>query len=282
MKWTVSVCLLLLALTGCGGKAGSTSNQLTVPAQYASLEGNWEILAASTQGQGGQLIETMLNYQVTGVGDQTPKAFYIQNSTLAVGASWPCEFTEGGFTPMLQLTVSGSNAQFQLQSSSGVVLFAGQGTITNNSSVTGTYSQPAPCADQGTFTATKVPAISGTYSGTYDGVSTTAALTDYVVGGTRYPGDFPSCLSIAFTGGAGANGTDVCQQRGAYFLGMGTVGYPDPVGSGNAIINGFVVTTANANLQASGSIGPINVGNLVLMDDVSGFGNIGKISGVLQ
>jgi hypothetical protein len=63
---------------------------------------------------------------------------------------------------------------------------------------------------------------------------------------------------------------------------MGTVGYPDPVGSGNAIINGFVVTTANANLQASGSIGPINVGNLVLMDDVSGFGNIGKISGVLQ
>lgn len=287
MKWTVSLCVpLLLLMSACGGGNAAAPNQPSVPAQNAAVAGNWELLTVSnsncvctpescpgdgcTLAQLNQLLEMDLGagFGSDDVGE-TQFGYTVENSTIAEGN---CDVQ---VQPAIGLTISGNEATFQdiPPPPSSEVAFTWRGVLTNNNLVTGTYSLPAPCADQGTFTGTKVPQVSGSYSGTYDGANVTVVFTTV---------DNRLCSSAAFSGGM--NGTDECSQWGAWLELNGQIGLPVGSSTGSSSwTNGWVVTAANAQLFTDTTLGPISVGDIVLLDHIeNSFTPNTTINGVLH
>jgi hypothetical protein len=183
----------------------------SAPVSSASTpSGAWEFVANSTVTSGSTtLIETDLSANGSQISASGPSQ--VQTATYQAGiwyVNGPCIAPSPGQNSVTG-TVSGNSVS--LTFNEGGNTFTGQGTL-NGNTITGTYTgSNSGCSDSGTFTATAVPNLSGTFAGTLafpDGSDTvTANLTE----GSNYSLTFQTILTGAdngtftFTGSAVAN-----------------------------------------------------------------------------
>jgi hypothetical protein len=139
--------LLSLSCFGCGG--GSSGPGFTAP-QNADVSGPWQAKATSNM-QGVNPVFVEANF-VDSNGAVTSTTAVVIGSCLG-----------SGLVPALTGTVTGNNVSFS-GSYQGVVVSL-TGTV-SGSTMTGTYTASGACgADSGSWTATKMPLLSGNYAG---------------------------------------------------------------------------------------------------------------------
>jgi len=193
---------LILVLSGCGGSGSSSSSAAGSNAQVA---GNWQFTLTSTQPtppfsdnlQGGFLLQKD--------GSLTGQAVY--SITLPSQSGTPtCDSGSANVTG----TVSGQNVS--LTAVGGSVTFTLTGTFSESSGAStiskGTYkATPAtnsPCgteADNGTWSATLVPPVTGGFQGFFHSTtSTNFPNQDFPVSGTLSQGPNVGASSASITG----------------------------------------------------------------------------------
>lgn len=170
MKKGIFALMLTFCTVACGGGQTQTSTP-ALPTQTSvatpGLQGQWEIVFTSTDGNPGGLMEVDL---WTGYSLPPPpfpgqkySAIYVasylisDNTLTTVGGA--C-----GISNIGTASASGNDVQFTL--SSGKASGTGTGTY-NNAVIAGTYTIPAPCTDKGTFVATSV--TTGMVGSSYNG-----------------------------------------------------------------------------------------------------------------
>jgi hypothetical protein len=243
----IVVTLLSTAIAiGCGG--GTAQSTQPIQPTTPNLTGQWEVIATSSEGQAGNLIEASL--QSNGASNQYADAgeepYLILGLTLTRDATGTCSLGN------ISLSISGDNVQYTI----GGTNAAGTGTY-NTNTITGTYSQPSPCADRGSFAATEISPLTGTYAGSLifiDGNvdSVTATLTSST---TNFNSGFSASLQV--TGDDNGSTTLGGFQAGAIFSAGGTF-------QGTPIAySGFLVTPQNSVFFPTAL-----VGNLVVFEGV--------------
>jgi hypothetical protein len=210
--------IIVTGTSGTQGTAGFLSHQssvtLVVSGATAVPSGAWEFVAHSTATSGAT---TLIESDLTADGNQTsangPNA--VQTATY-LGGTWYINGDCVSATPG-QNSVSGTvtNNTISLTFNEGGNLFTGQGTISGNT-ISGTYSGTNPsCSDSGTFTATQVPNLSGTFSGTLAFPSGADQVTATLTESGNYALSFQTTLSgtdngnFLFSGFAVANASFV-------------------------------------------------------------------------
>jgi hypothetical protein len=203
--------ILTLALTGCG----STISNLGL------TQGNWAFSASSATALVTSSSPSFaLGGNLTQSGTNLTGTMYITQSVCIVP-----QFVS--FTG----TVKDKNVTLTSASFGGQVI-----SITasgSNNSLSGTYTVTGECADSGTLTASAVPSISGTWTGT---VQVSAA---------------PVTMSIALTQAATAS-------PGGTFALTGTVTYTGSVCSSSATISPSSLQGTELNLNADLGTGSFN------------------------
>lgn len=153
----VGVALALLVTVGCGG--GSSSS--------GSISGPYEFVATSNTTSGWTtLIEANLSAngnQISATGPNQVQTATRLNGVWYVNGDGQCPYSLPGQNS-IGGTISGNNVTLTFNEGGNV--FTGAG-IVSGSSISGTYSGGnSDCSDSGTFTGTRVPNLSGTFSGT--------------------------------------------------------------------------------------------------------------------
>ncbi len=181
-----SLLAVMLLLAGCGGGSASTSAPVSTPpaAAPATIQGQWQVVAQSTAGGTGVLIETNLAQSGSNVTAAKSSVVLIQGVPgTYVGLGGECDHGALG-KDSIQATVSGQTMSFTLTEVGSVGTGTSTGTATISSDGTqitsGTYTTPAACgfqADGGTLTGAVVKPFSGTFAGMLANGSTTEAVT---------------------------------------------------------------------------------------------------------
>jgi hypothetical protein len=240
--------LLILAATvgmvACGGRNGPfTPTQSSPPPSTPSLTGQWELLATSSQGQDGELIETSLQSAGTNqYSDAGEEPYLTSGGTLGRNAIGQCSLAN------ISVTISGDAVQYAI----GGTNVTGSGTYSSQV-ITGTYTQPNPCPDNGTFAATQITPLSGTYDGNLlfvdgnlDSVSATFSSS-------------PTNLNSGLSANVQVSGTD----NGSSSLGGFQAGALFSLGgmfNGTTVAySGFLVTSSNAVFFPNASVGDLVV-----------------------
>jgi hypothetical protein len=149
------IVVVLIGTMACGGGNPSSTTQPSQPVPTPNLTGQWELIATSSQGQDGELVETSLqgsgSNQYTDAGEEP---YLTSDSTLSRNAAGQCSLAN------ITVTISGDSVQYTIAGTN----VTGSG-VYSNQVITGSYTQPNPCPDSGTFIATELSPLSGTYSG---------------------------------------------------------------------------------------------------------------------
>jgi hypothetical protein len=206
---------MLLLIAGCGG--GSTSTPIVTPpppaATPVNIQGQWQVIAQSTNGGTGVLIETNLSQNGSSVIAAKSSVVLIQGvpGTYA-GLGGECDNGALG-DDSIQATVSGQTLSFTLTESGSLGTGTSTGTATVSSAGTqitgGTYSAPAACGflpDGGTLTGTVIKPFSGTFAGmiangsTADAVRVTISQTGFNLTATGTDNGTPFTLTGTVVG----------------------------------------------------------------------------------
>ncbi|MGA8492535.1 MAG: hypothetical protein WB711_19065 [Terriglobales bacterium] len=164
---------LLIVLVGCGGGGQSSSSSSTPPPTPPDVTGNWYVTATSS------VTTKSVNFDGSIVGSQLQLAATLwednaNNSNCTAGFLWVFSGTESGTA--LSLTTTPANSQ-----GNGSTLSASLQASQDGSSLNGSYSVAGGCdhGDQGSMVGTRVPSVTGSWSGVVDGgpQAVTAALT---------------------------------------------------------------------------------------------------------
>jgi hypothetical protein len=216
MKSSIAVVGLMLLLVGCGGRGPMAG---PAAASIAQISGPWEFVAHSFQQTGySTLIET--NLQESGGTLNANGASQI----VLVGVHPTGGLYFGGLCPgngVDALTGSISKANVvSLTLTEGSTAYTFTGSLTGTTTaISGTYAYSSgDCEDNGTFTAQKANALTGTYSGTLILPSGTDAATVTL---TETPLSFS--VSIALTGANNETDTLTGEVVANVFLVQGTV-----------------------------------------------------------
>ena len=159
---SITFLLILTLAAGCGG--GNNSNNGNNPgASSEGISGAWEFVGKSTTGA-----TTLLEADLSANGAQSSASGpgQVQTATYVDG-TW---YVNGGCASPSpgQNSISGivSGSSISLTFSEGGDIYTGTGTLSGGT-ISGTYSGGAPnCSSSGTFTASQVPNLGGTFSGT--------------------------------------------------------------------------------------------------------------------
>ena len=176
-----------LVIAGCGGGSvaapvGPTPTPVTPTA--ANIQGQWQVVAQSTSGGTGVLIETNLTQSGSTVTAATSSVVLIQGVPgTYTGLGGECDNGALG-DDSVQATVSGQTLSFTLTEAGSLGTGTSTGTATISSDGTqitsGTYTTAAACgfvADSGTVTGAIIKPFSGTFAGMLANGSTTDAVT---------------------------------------------------------------------------------------------------------
>jgi hypothetical protein len=177
----------MLLLAGCGGGSVSTPVSPTptpVTPTAANVQGQWQVIAQSTNGGTGVLIETNLAQSGTNVTAATSSVVLIQGVPgTYTGLGGACDHGALG-DDSIQAAVSGQTLSFTLTEAGSLGTGTSTGTATVSSDGTqitsGTYSMPAACGfvgDSGTVTGAVIKPFSGTFAGMLANGATTDAVT---------------------------------------------------------------------------------------------------------
>ncbi len=183
----VGLLAAMFLIAGCGGGSVSTpvsSTPTPVTPTAANVQGQWQVIAQSTNGGTGVLIETNLAQSGTSVTAATSSVVLIQGVPgTYTGLGGACDHGALG-DDSIQATVSGQTLSFTLTESGSLGTGTSTGTATVSSDGTqitsGTYTAPAACgfvADSGTVTGAVIKPFSGTFAGMLANGSTTDAVT---------------------------------------------------------------------------------------------------------
>jgi hypothetical protein len=185
-----------------GGSSQEVSGQ--------EVSGAWEFAANSTTTSGST---TLIEADLAANGAQTSAsgASQVQTATY-LNSLW---YVNGSCTSPSpgQNSISGSvsGSSISLTFNEGGNTFAGQGTL-SGTTISGTYSGTnSGCSDSGTFTATQVPSLAGTFSGTLVFPNGSDQVTATLTEGSNYALTFQTTLSgtdngdYTFTGSAVGN-----------------------------------------------------------------------------
>ena len=183
--------LLFVAATfliaGCGGGSVASpvsSTPTPVTPTTANVQGQWQVIAQSTNGGTGVLIETNLAQSGTNVTAVKSSVVLIQGVPgTYTGLGGECDNSALG-DDSVQATVSGQTLSFTLTEAGSLGTGTSTGTATISSDGTqitsGTYTTAAACgfaADSGTVTGAVIKPFSGTFAGMLANGSTTDAVT---------------------------------------------------------------------------------------------------------
>src|ERR1700722_2658339 len=176
-----------LVIAGCGGGSvaapvGPTPTPVTPTA--ANVQGQWQVIAQSTNGGTGVLIETNLAQSGTNITAAKSSVVLIQGVPgTYTGLGGECDNGALG-DDSVQATVSGQTLSFTLTEAGSLGTGTSTGTATISSDGTqitgGTYTTAAACgfvADSGTVTGAIIKPFSGTFAGMLANGSTTDAVT---------------------------------------------------------------------------------------------------------
>lgn len=160
----------LFLAAGCGGGSvgGPAPAQTTPAAVTATIQGQWQVIAQSTDGGTGVLIETNLSQSGSNVSAAKSSVVLIQGAPgTYAGLGGECDNGALG-NDSIQATVSGQTLSFTLTESGSLGTGTSTGTATISSNGTqitsGTYTTPAACGfqmDSGTFTGAVVQPFLG-------------------------------------------------------------------------------------------------------------------------
>ena len=149
MKTLAFAVLLSLCSFGCGGGSNSTEPVGPTGPQNADVSGAWQAKATSnTPGLTPVYVEANLT-ETNGAVTSTAAA--VIDSCLGTGTGPTLTGTVSGNSVMLTSTFDGLTVSLS-------------GTV-SGSTMSGTYTASGACVDAGTWTATKMPLLSGSYSG---------------------------------------------------------------------------------------------------------------------
>jgi hypothetical protein len=183
--------LLFVAATpliaGCGGGSVTTpvsSTPAPVTPTAVNVQGQWQIIAQSTNGGTGVLIETNLAQSGSTVTAAKSSVVLIQGVP-GTYTSLGGECDNGALgDDSIQATVSGQTLSFTLTEAGSLGTGTSTGTATISSDGTqltsGTYTTAAACGfqmDNGTLTGAVTKPFSGTFAGMLANGSTTDAVT---------------------------------------------------------------------------------------------------------
>jgi hypothetical protein len=184
---TLGLLAAMLLIAGCGGGSVATpvsSSPTPVTPTAANVQGQWQVIAQSTNGGTGVLIETNLAQSGTSVTAATSSVVLIQGVPgTYTGLGGACDHGALG-DDSIQATVSGQTLSFTLTEAGSLGTGTSTGTATVSSDGTqitsGSYTMPAACgflADSGTVTGAVIKPFSGTFAGMLANGSTTDAVT---------------------------------------------------------------------------------------------------------
>jgi hypothetical protein len=183
--------LLFVAATfliaGCGGGSVASpvsSTPTPVTPTTANVQGQWQVIAQSTNGGTGVLIETNLAQSGTNVTAVKSSVVLIQGVPgTYTGLGGECDNGALG-DDSIQATVSGQTLSFTMTEAGSLGTGTSTGTATISSDGTqitsGTYTTAAACGfqmDNGTLTGAVIKPFSGTFAGMLANGSTTDAVT---------------------------------------------------------------------------------------------------------
>jgi hypothetical protein len=195
MSRSLLVLLAMVALAGCGGGSVATlvnSTPAPVTPTATNVQGQWQVIAQSTAGGTGVLIETNLAQSGSNVTAAKSSVVLIQGVPgTYVGLGGECDHGALG-NDSIEATVSGQTMSFTLTEAGSL----GTGTSTGTATISldgrqitsGTYTTPAACgfqADSGTLTGAVIKPFSGTFAGmlangsTIDAVTATISQSNY-------------------------------------------------------------------------------------------------------
>jgi hypothetical protein len=231
-NWPSIFCLLAIAaLSGCGGPSPrGTQSQLT---NTANITGNWQFSTTATTGSALSIAGSIKQsgVAVTGSLHFDGSSCFDQQTTIA-------------FTG----TLTGNNISMTSTMVAGqVVTLAGKVTDT---SFAGTYSISGACADgdQGNVSATKIPPITSSLSGTFTAPNHASSF-DLSVQVTQ--GNAASDGTFAITGSVTVS--TPCFNSGS----LKTAAFP----SGSYILGtsvALVIETNNGTLNFGGTMDPVS------------------------
>ena len=205
-----------LLIAGCGGGSVTTpviSTPTPVTPTAANIQGQWQVIAQSTNGGTGTLVEA--NFTQNGSSVQAAKSSVVliagqPGSYLGLGGE--CDNSVLG-NDSIQGSVMGQTVSLTLTESGSLGTGTSTGTATISSDGTqitsGTYSTPAACgfvADTGTFTGAVIKPFSGTFAGmladgpTTDAVTVTISQSGYNLSVTGTDNGAPFTLSGTVVG----------------------------------------------------------------------------------
>ena len=205
-----------LLIAGCGGGSVATpviSTPTPVTPTAANIQGQWQVIAQSTNGGTGVLIETNLAQSGTNVTAAKSSVVLIQGVPgTYTGLGGECDHGALG-DDSIQATVSGQTLSFTLTEAGSLGTGTSTGTATISSDGTqitsGTYTTTAACgfvADSGTVTGAVIKPFSGTFAGmlangpTTDAVTVTISQSGYNLSVTGTDNGAPFTLSGTVVG----------------------------------------------------------------------------------
>jgi hypothetical protein len=194
MKSGMAVAVILLCcllFSSCGGGSSSTNE----PIYPAITNGNWSIVGA---GKSAQLfVETpQFGGGMTQSGESVTAQMFITDSSCLDTA---------GIVSALAFNGTNKNGALLLKSDalSGQVISI-QATLSSTGAFTGTYSVAGGCGqgENGTVTATYIPPITGTWTGSYLEGGNTVKVSAAVTESTTATNEafFPLTGTVTFTG----------------------------------------------------------------------------------
>jgi hypothetical protein len=174
-------------IAGCGGGSVASpvsSTPTPVTPTTANVQGQWQVIAQSTNGGTGVLIETNLAQSGSTVTAAKSSVVLIQGVPgTYTGLGGECDNGALG-NDSIQATVSGQTLSFTMTEAGSLGTGTSTGTATISSDGTqitsGTYMIPAACGfqmDNGTLTGAVIKPFSGTFAGMLANGSTTDAVT---------------------------------------------------------------------------------------------------------
>jgi hypothetical protein len=167
MRKVTSSLLVLATLlaVSCGGTSnGGNNNSSSSGASSQGISGAWEFVASSNVTSG---VTTLIEADISANGAQSTASgpSQVQTATYVAGTWYvngDCPSPSPGQNS-INATVNGNNISATFNE--GGNSFTASGAI-SGSTITGTYSgSNSDCMDVGTFTATQVPNLSGTFAG---------------------------------------------------------------------------------------------------------------------
>lgn len=195
------LCLVAVFLISCGGATSTTPP----PPQNASVAGQWDAIATPTNTTFG-----FANYYVN-ITDQGGGNFFAPAGSLILCSSDNCGFGAFSQTGTLTGTVAGQNVSATL----GTATLSGT-VSADGSTMSGSYTDTS-AAGNGTWKAQRRPAVTGTYSGSFNSTvhpsaipgTLTASLTqasDLSVTGTATVSNSTCFTTLTFGAGGRAVG----------------------------------------------------------------------------